>query len=262
MKSIYLAILAIPLWAACTRTVELEKLHWIDLTHAYDSSTLYWPNNKEGFELRENARGINAKGYFYSSNSLSTPEHGGTHLDAPIHFSETGLTNDRLPLDQLIGAAVMVDVSEAAAANRDYLVSSEDLLHWEKANGTIPPGSIILFRTGYSMHYPDRLKYFGTERTGDEAIPELHFPGIGPDAAEWLVNNRQISAVGIDTPSLDYGQSGDFKTHRILMERNIPGFENLTKLDLLPSTGAFVVALPMKITNGSGGPLRIVAGVR
>lgn len=261
MKKFFASISAVLVLCACNRTISLEDLHWVDLSHGYDSTTLYWPNNKEGFRLQENARGINSNGYFYASNSISSPEHGGTHLDAPIHFSETGLTSDRIPLTNLIGKSVVIDVSEAAGKNRDYQVSPEDIQQWEKTNGLIPANAIVLFHTGYGKHYPDRLKYFGTALKGDEAIPELHFPGIHPSAAQWLVQNRIVNAVGLDTPSLDYGQSGDFKTHRILMEKNIPGFENLVNLETLPATGTFIVALPMKIANGTGGPLRIVAGL-
>jgi kynurenine formamidase len=117
-------------------------------------------------------------------------------------------------------------------------------------------------RTGYGKFYPDRAGYFGTTKRGLEAIPELHFPGIGPEAASWLMKNRKVKAMGLDTPSLDYGQSKDFQTHRVLLGENKPGFENLANLDQLPVKGAYIVALPMKIGGGSGGPLRIAAAVK
>ena len=121
--------------------------------------------------------------------------------------------------------------------------------------------SFILFHTGYGSFYPDAKKYLGTEERGAEAVAKLHFPGIDPAAAEWLVKNRKIKGVGLDVASVDYGQSKDFKTHQILYEQNIPGFENVANLDKLPVKGAFIIALPMKIKGGSGGPLRIVAVV-
>lgn len=126
-------------------------------------------------------------------------------------------------------------------------------------HGRIPDGAIVLIRTGWGGRWPDRARYLGTARTGAAAVPELHFPGIDAAAARWLVDQRQIDAVGIDTPSIDYGQSTTFDTHQILFAANIPAFENVANLDRLPATGGYVMALPMKIAGGSGGPLRIVA---
>jgi kynurenine formamidase len=229
------------------------------LGHSFDSATLYWPNNKKGFEHITEAAGITSSGYYYSSYSFCAPEHGGTHLDAPIHFAENKLTVDRIPLSSLTGNAVVIDVSRKALANRDYQVSIEDIENWEKDNGKIPGNTMILFRTGYGQFYPDREKYFGTSKTGMDAIPELHFPGIAPETTQWLVEKRTVKALGLDTPSMDYGQSKEFKTHQILLGSNKPGFENLANLDQLPSKGIYVVALPMKIAKGSGAPLRIIA---
>ena len=239
--------------------VSLHDLTWIDLSHRYDSATLYWPNNIKGFEHVTEAEGKTALGYYYSSYSICTPEHGGTHLDAPIHFAENKLTVDQLPLSSLTGNAVVIDVSQKALINRDYQVSIEDIQSWEKENNKIPGNTIIIFRTGYGQFYPNREKYFGTSKTGMEAIPELHFPGIAPETTQWLVEKRNIKALGLDTPSMDYGQSKEFKTHQILLGHNKPGFENLANLDQLPSKGIYIVALPMKIAKGSGAPLRIIA---
>jgi kynurenine formamidase len=262
---IRLLLLLIAGLAACTQhshqVVSFNNLKWIDLSHSYDSATLYWPNNKKGFEHITEAEGKTLSGYYYSSYSLCTPEHGGTHLDAPIHFAENKLTVDQLPLSSLTGNAVVIDVSRNALVNRDYQVSIENIENWEKENGRIPGNTIILFRTGYGQFYPDREKYFGTPKTGQEAIPELHFPGISPETTQWLVEKRNIKALGLDTPSMDYGQSKDFKTHQILLGRNKPGFENLANLDELPLKGLYIVALPMKIAKGSGAPLRIIATI-
>lgn len=234
---------------------------WIDLTHTYDSTTLYWPNNAKGFEHALDAEGVSPAGFYYSSYSICTPEHGGTHLDAPIHFAEKKLTADKIPLSSLTGNAVVIDVSKNALANKDYLISTADIENWEKENGRIEDNTIILFRTGYGKFYPDRATYFGTAKTGMEAIPELHFPGVDAATMQWLLDNRKVKAVGLDTPSLDYGQSTDFKAHQVLLGADRPGFENVANLDQLPAKGIYVVALPMKIGNGSGGPLRIIAGL-
>jgi len=239
----------------------LSQAQWIDLTYPFSEKTLYWPNNPKGFTKDTLFEGMTTKGYYYSSYGFYAPEHGGTHLDAPVHFVRGKLTVDKIPLDKLTGEAVVIDVSNKAASNRDYLIKVDDVTNWEKQNGLLPDGVIILFRTGYGKYYPDPLLYFGTDQKGEEAIPALHFPGIHPELAYWLVKKRKIKAVGIDTPSIDYGQSDEFLTHRVLLVENIPAFENVAHLDLLPLKNIYVVALPMLLKDGSGAPLRIIACV-
>jgi len=245
----------------CSQTKKRFGEQWIDLTYSFDSTSLYWPNNPTGFQHVKDFAGVNMMGFYYSSFSLRAPEHGGTHMDAPIHFAENKLTADKLPLTSLTGNSIVIDVSEKALKNRDYLISVDDILQWEERNGKIEDSVIVLFRTGYGKFYPDRKNYFGTDELGQDAIPGLHFPGISKEACQWLVDSKVIKAVGIDTPSLDYGQSVDFLAHRVLLGNNIPGFENVANLDLLPETGVYVVALPMKIGQGSGAPLRIIANI-
>jgi len=230
----------------------------VDLSHAYDAHTIFWPT-AEPFTLEVVSNGITDKGYFYAANNFSGSEHGGTHLDAPVHFSQTGQTAEAIPLDRLVGAAVIVDVTAAASANRDYLVTVADIERAEREDGVIPTGAIVLVRTGFSTRWPDAESYLGTAERGEAAVAKLHFPGIDPEAARWLIMNRQPKAVGIDTASIDYGQSTLYETHRALFAQNIPAFENLTNLDQLPKQGASIVALPMKIGGGSGGPLRAIA---
>lgn len=229
---------------------------WVDLTYAYSEESIFWPT-ADGFRLDEVSYGETEGGWFYSSYKYSASEHGGTHLDAPIHFAEGASTNEEIPLNRLIGAAAVVDVSEKA--HPDYLISVADLENWESRHGPLPEGVILLLRTGWGERWPDPARYLGTDKRGPEAVAELHFPGLDPEAALWLVENRSISSLGIDTPSIDYGQSSTFQTHRILYAENLVGFENVANLELLPEWGAYVVALPMKIAGGSGGPLRIVA---
>lgn len=233
---------------------------WIDLTYAFDETTVYWPT-AETFRLDTVFEGTTDSGFYYSAYQYCAAEHGGTHLDAPVHFAEGKLPMDQIPLEQLIGEAVVVDVSAQAAANPDYQVTQADFEAWERANGPLPKGVIVLLRTGFGKYWPDRAKYMGTAERGAAAVAKLHFPGLHPDAARWLVANRSIKSIGLDTPSIDYGQSTLFESHRILFEKNVPAFENLANLDQLPPKGFWVFALPMKIKNGSGGPLRIVAGI-
>ncbi len=231
----------------------------IDLSHEFSKETIYWVTAKE-FELDTVFKGKTDKGFYYSANNFTTAEHGGTHIDAPIHFVEGGQSVDEIPLEKLMGNAIKIDVSSKALNNPDYLITIEDFTNWEaKHQQEIPKGSIVLLETGYSKFYPDKLKYLGTNQRGPDAIKLLHFPGLSPEAAEWLIENRKINAIGLDTPSIDYGQSEYFKSHVILLSENIPAFENLTNLDQLPENNFKVIALPMKIKGGSGGPLRIVA---
>jgi kynurenine formamidase len=192
-----------------------------------------------------------------AANSFCEPEHGGTHLDAPVHFSERGRTADQIPLRQLVANAVVIDVPAQPARDPDYRVSADDVRRFEAAHGRIPPGSIVLLRTGWGKRWPDRKSYFGDDAPGDAA--HLHFPSYGKEAAEMLVLERKVGAIGVDTPSIDYGPSRDFIVHRITAAAEVPGLENLAALDELPETGALIVALPMKIGGGSGAPLRIVA---
>jgi len=239
---------------------ETAKGKWIDLSYDFSEKTLYWPT-ANGFKLNTAFNGVTPGGFYYEAYNYCAAEHGGTHLDAPSHFAKGKWSTDQIPLDRLTGEAVVIDVSSNALKNADYLITIADIEAWEKTNGKLPDDIIILFRTGYGSFYPDAKKYLGTDERGAEAVAKLHFPGIDPTVAEWLVKNRKIKGVGLDVASVDYGQSKDFKTHQIFYEQNIPGFENVANLDKLPVKGAFVIALPMKIKGGSGGPLRIVAVV-
>lgn len=230
----------------------------IDLTHAFDAQTPYWPT-AAGFEMEVDFRGLTDGGYWYEANTIRTAEHGGTHLDAPVHFAEGKHSTEEVALERLIAPAVTIDVSEQASTDADYLVSVADIESWEAQHGRIPDGNILLIRTGFARFWPDRESYMGTAERGAEAVADLHFPGLDPEAAQWLVDNRSVAALGIDTASIDRGQSTDFLVHRILMAENIPAFENVGDMSDLPPAGFQVVALPMKIVDGSGGPLRIVA---
>jgi kynurenine formamidase len=233
----------------------------VDLSHAYGADTVYWPT-AEKFKLSPVASGVSAAGYYYAANTFATSEHGGTHIDAPVHFAEKRNAVDEIPLDQLVGPAVVIDISAACDKNADYLMVVSDVDAFERAHGRIPDGSIVLVRTGYSSRWPDAARYLGTAERGEQAVPKLHFPGVDAAAAGFLLRERKLHALGIDTASIDYGQSKTYDTHRLLYEANVPGLENLTSLDRLPPTGAFVVALPMKIKGGSGAPLRAIALVK
>ena len=230
----------------------------VDLTHPFDADTIFWPT-EEGFVLERGSAGRTEAGYWYEAHRMRLAEHGGTHLDAPVHFHEGGSTTERVPLARLIAPAAVVDVREACARDADYAVSVADFERFEAAHGRIPDGAALLLRTGFGARWPDRARYLGTAERGAAAVAKLHFPGLAPAAARWLVANRKVAAVGLDTASIDPGRSKLFESHQILFAAEIPAFENLAHLDQLPATGATLIALPMKIAGGSGGPLRAVA---
>ncbi len=254
--SILLTVLILPVSAS-----ELfPNGKWIDLTHNFSEKAIYWPT-ADTFKKTTVFAGHTDHGYYYAAFNFSTSEHGGTHLDAPVHFAENRLSTDQIPIDQLIGQAVVIQIAEKIPKNRNYQFSVIDILQWEKIHGKIPEDSILLINTGSSKYWPDKKSYMGTAKRGADAVKELEFPGIHPDAAKFLVTQRKIKAVGLDTPSIDYGGSTLFESHRILYDKNIVGFENVANLDQLPATGSTVIALPMKIEGGSGGPLRIIAFV-
>jgi kynurenine formamidase len=233
----------------------------VDLSYAFDANTIYWPT-EETFVLTVEHAEKTSKGYYYAANKFRAPEHGGTHMDAPIHFAEGHATVEKVGLEQLMGEAVLIDVRDSCAKNPDYRISIDDFAAWEKLNGAIPQHAIVLLRTGFGRYWPDRNKYLGTDERGVAAVAKLHFPGLHADAARWLVEKRAIHAVGLDTASIDPGQSTTFDAHRILFAADVPAFENLANLDRLPAKGMTVIALPMKIAGGSGAPLRAIAVVR
>lgn len=230
----------------------------VDLSYPFDSSTVYWPT-AETFQLEKDFEGTTEQGYYYSAYRYSAAEHGGTHIDAPVHFAKGRKSVDEIPLEQLMGPGIVLDVTRQCEKNPDYLITEGDFKNWERRNGTIAAGTIVLLRTGFGKFYPDRKRYLGTDRRGADAVASLHFPGLHPDAARWLTQNRRIKAIGLDTASIDYGQSKLFESHRTLFAKDIPALENVANLERLPTRGFSVIALPMKIKGGSGGPLRIIA---
>ncbi|PYQ36704.1 MAG: cyclase [Acidobacteria bacterium] len=262
---LFAAVLAVG-WAAATSrraaskpvgAPDLRSARVVDLTHPFDETTIYWPTSPTRFQLTTLASGMTPGGWFYSANSFCAPEHGGTHMDAPIHFGRGQMTVDQVPVRQLVAPAALIDVTQAAARDPDYRLSLADVRGWEKRHGTIPGGAIVLLRTGWSKRWPDRKRYLGDDTPGDAS--NLHFPSFGPEAVGFLIRERRIGAIGLDTASIDHGPSSDFPVHRLVAASNVPGLENLTGLESVPEAGAWVVALPMKIAGGSGGPLRAIA---
>src|SRR5690349_13391006 len=257
--SLFLMMLTLSWGAVAQKTstaVDLAHSQMIDLTYSFDENTIYWPT-AEGFKWTKDQWGPTPLGYFYASASYGASEHGGTHLDSPLHFAEGHEGTDQIPVNHLIVPAVVVDVRAPCEKNPDYLLSAEEIQKWEKSHGAIPAGVIVLVRTGWGKYWPNKQRYLGTEEHGAGAVAKLHSPGISDEAARLMVA-RRVAGVGIDTASVDYGQSKDFQTHRILYAQDVYGLENVANLDLLPETGTLLIALPMKIKGGTGGPVRIV----
>lgn len=251
-------LLALPLALACCHGVpgvNLDTAQLVDLTYPFDSTTIYWPTSKP-FTRKVVHFATTKQGFFYAAGDYEAAEHGGTHLDAPIHFAAGKHTADRIPLSRLMGPAVVVDIRAGARCNPDYRLRRADLESWETRHGAIPPGAIVLAFSGWGRFWPDRKKYLGDDRPGK--TDRLRFPGWSPEAVEMVVA-RRAAAIGIDTASIDPGSSTRFEAHQAAAAANLPAFENVAELDRLPARGAYVIALPMKIAGGSGGPARIVA---
>ncbi len=246
------------LWAGFVLAENLGIGQVIDLTHSFNETTIYWPT-EEGFQLLRGPAGVTDAGYYYAANRFMCAEHGGTHIDAPNHFWKGGQTVDQVPLARLIGPGACVDVSAKCAADRDYQVTVEDFEAWEAANKASLEDRIVLIRTGFGRYWPDREKYLGTSETGRAAVAKLHFPGLDPAAADWLITRRRIRMIGIDTASIDHGQTRAFPTHVRLFRDNVPALENIAHMDKLPADKITIIALPMKIGGGSGAPCRVVA---
>jgi len=238
--------------------IDLASARIVDLSYAYDDDTLFWPTSPSGFELTELARGVTDGGYFYSSYSFCVPEHGGTHLDAPFHFSETGRTVGEIPIRQLVAPGIVVDITAQAAEDPDARLDVDTVKDWESRNGPVPEGAIVILRTGWGKKWTEgALAYFGDDTPGDAS--NLHFPGYGEEAARYLVEERHVGALGVDTASIDYGPSTDFLAHQVTASHNVPNLENVARAEELPEKGFWIFALPLKSGKGSGGPARIVA---
>jgi kynurenine formamidase len=253
MTAAWIGVILFVLPVACMSN---HPRQFVDLTYPFDDRTVYWPNNPS-FHWEKTDWGTTASGYWYAAAKFSTGEHGGTHMDAPIHFAQGRRTIDEIPIDRLTGPAVVIDARAQCERNVDYELSVQDLLNWESRYGRIPDGALVFMWSGWGQRWPDRVRYLGTP-TPDDA-QRLHFPGLSLQLAEFLIHQRMIRGVGIDTASIDPGRSQDFQAHRILNGADVYILENVASLDRLPPQGAMVMALPMKIKGGTGSPVRIVA---
>ena len=251
-----ITITLVILIAASSVFAEIDESKLLDLTYPLDDQTVFWPTNKP-FTWEKAAWGKTAAGYWYASGDFSMSEHGGTHIDAPIHFAEGKLSVDAILLQNLVAPAVVIDVRAAVEQDRDYRLTVRDIETWESRHGSIPTGAVVLMFTGWGKRWPDKNRYLGSDTPSDPKT--LHFPGFSKEAADFLVTNRKVDGIGIDTPSIDYGPSRDFIVHQIVNGADRYGLENIANLHRLPPRGTALVSLPIKIKGGTGGPVRIMA---
>jgi kynurenine formamidase len=228
------------------------KLKIVDLGWPLNDKGPFWPaENYEPFRLKTIAT-LENNGVL--SKFFCSPEHLGTHLDAPNHFEKNQPSVDQIDPANLFAAGVVVDISTQADADADYRLTRADLDEWEKRNGRIPGGALVLLKTGWGRFWDNPARYRSQDAAG-----KMHFPGYSVEAARWLVQERHIKGVGIDTLSIDYGPSKDFAVHHIVNSVGRYALENLAALERLPVRGFFVVVAPIKIETGSGGPARVFA---
>ncbi len=233
--------------------IQEGRVRVVDLTHPLDEHSPYWPEDHSPSPFHAKVVDTFARdGYF--ARALEIPEHFGTHMDAPAHFDPNGRTVDQIPVESLLRPIVMIDVSAKVEKNQDYSVSLADLEAWVNAHGPIPRGCAVLIRTGWGERWPSQQKYINEDAQG-----VMHFPGISLEAARYLVERAAPAAIGIDTPSIDYGPSKKFEVHQFTMSHGLYHLENLIHLGVLPATGAVLIALPLDLRGGSGSPARALA---
>lgn len=230
----------------------LSYTNILDLTHRLHER---FPSFNPDFFPRFSRRPfvtIDKNGFY--GNVLSYWEHSGTHMDAPQHFAKGRWTVDQIPASSLIGPAVVLHIHERAVTNNDAQATPDDVQNWESRYGRIPDGAVVFMHSGWESRVNDEYSYRNPDSTG-----AMHFPGFHPEAAELLVKDRNIVGIGVDTLSLDYGRSTDFKTHVTILGANKWGVENVANLAKIPPSGATVFVGAPKVANGSGGPLRAIA---
>ncbi|CAL4173186.1 unnamed protein product [Meganyctiphanes norvegica] len=236
------------------------RAEYLDMSYDVGEESMFWPVGN-GFTRADVTRDYQPAGYWYHNEMLSFPEHISTHMDAPSHFAENGWTVDQIPLEHLMGPAVKIDISDKVASDQKAILTTDDLSDWWRKYGDFPNGTIVFVYTGWGSRYGNQTAYFGSNSTNSSTF---RFPAISVGAAQILTQYErttgyQILGVGMDTPSLDESDSQTFKVHQELFAANIYGLENVANLEKLPVTGATVTIMPIKIKDGSGGPVRIIA---
>jgi kynurenine formamidase len=217
----------------------------VDLTHTFREDFALYPNSPTA--SRETVRTIAADGFY--GQVWRFWEHTATHMDVPGHFVAGGRTSEEITLEELIRPIVVVDISERAASQPATEVTVDDLRRFERRHGRIPKGALVAMDSGWAARAAD----------ADAFINDMQFPGFSGDATAWLLENRRIGGIGVDTLSLDNGPSTSFASHLAVLRADKVGIENLANLDKLPPRGATVVMGLIPWKEGSGGPARVLA---
>ncbi|MDI6804330.1 MAG: cyclase family protein [Bacteroidota bacterium] len=232
-----------------------HKQNIIDLTHTIGMNIPTWPSDTHSAKyLPITTTDYKTDGFY--SRLFSIPEHFGTHIDAPAHGCEGKLTIDQIPLDNLIIPAVVISVQEKVMNNHDYALTVDDVLEWEEKFGSIQNNSVVLMHTGWKKYWNEPKLYLNQDKNG-----AMHFPGFSEEAVKFLINERNINGIGVETLSIDCGYSTDFPAHKVLFEANKYALENIANLEQLPAFGAILIIAPLKLENGSGSPVRVLAMV-
>jgi len=271
--------------ALCMLNAAEGRKGFIDLSYSFNNQTVLFPGRTSTFNVE--LEGYTADGFWVASKGFCTSEHTSTHIDAPYHFNKNGRTLDQIPLEDLIEIpGVMIDVYDKVHAYdkegkanivQNYALSREDILQWEKTNGRIPDRAVVLVRSGWGARWPNKYAYQGidapTEESTTTATPapaedsskplslevHLNFPGFSASAASFLVTERNVLGVGIDTLSIDVGSTKVYPAHQVFAARNVYMIENVGNLHLLPARGFKLWMLPFKIDRGTGAPIRVIA---
>src|SRR5487761_172825 len=222
----------------------------VDMTYALNDHSPAWPGDKPPFTAVVVATPAK-EGYF--TRKFTMLEHYETHMDAPAHFPPGKETIDQIPIQKFFGPAEVIDIRDKVAKDVNYRLTAADVQAWEARHGRIPAGAIVMLRTGWASRWPDQTRYRNMD-----AKKVMHFPGYSVAAAKLLIS-RHVSGLCIDTLSIDYGPSAHFAVHRTTLPAGLFHIENIANLDKLPATGAFVIAAPIKLEGGSGGPVRVFA---
>lgn len=223
----------------------------VDLTHNLNDHSPNWEGTEQSPFQAKDLGSIEKDGYF--SRVFTTPEHYGTHLDAPAHFARGMWTVDQIPAERLVRPLVVLNVRSKASEHPDYEVSVQDISEWESQNGEIPSGAIVMAYTGWGNRWNSPKAF---RNAGPDGV--MHFPGFSLEAAKFLVKTRYSVGIGIDTMSMDPGASKTFPVHQFTAKESVYQLENVANLGLVPPVGATIVVAPIKLENGSGGPARLL----
>jgi kynurenine formamidase len=214
--------------------------------------------NTVPFSLREISR-YDERGPAWYWNDISTGEHTGTHFDAPVHWvtGRDGEDVSQVLPSRLVAPAVVLDAADRASANPDFLLEVEDVQQWTKANGPLPDGGWLLYRTGWDARAGDQADFLSANETGP------HTPGISVECAKWLAEETSLLGLGVETVGTDAGAAHSFDPpfpcHSFFLGAGKYGLTQLRNLDRLPVRGAVVIAAPLPIVGGSGSPTRVLA---